>query len=46
MDFKPIAGALKEVGYDALVSVEVFDFSEGPEVIASKSLQYLKRVFA
>jgi sugar phosphate isomerase/epimerase len=45
VDFKPIAGALKEVGYDRLVSVEVFDFSEGPEVIASKSLEYLRGVF-
>jgi sugar phosphate isomerase/epimerase len=46
IDFKPIAAALKEVGYDRLVSVEVFDFAEGPEVIASKSLEYLRRAFA
>jgi len=45
VDFKPIAAALKEVGYDGLVSVEVFDFAEGPEAIASKSLEYLKKVF-
>jgi sugar phosphate isomerase/epimerase len=45
VEFKPIAGALKEVGYDRLVSVEVFDFAEGPEMIASKSLEYLRRVF-
>jgi len=46
VDFKPIAAALKEVGYDGYVSVEVFDFTEGPEVIATKSIEYLKRVFA
>jgi len=45
VDFKPIAAALKEVGYDGCVSVEVFNFDEGPEVIAAKSLDYLKRVF-
>ncbi len=46
VDFKPIAAALREVGYDGCVSVEVFNFDEGPEAIATKSLEYLKRVFA
>jgi sugar phosphate isomerase/epimerase len=46
VDFKPIAAALKEVGYNGYVSVEVFNFDEGPEVIASKSLEYLKATFA
>jgi sugar phosphate isomerase/epimerase len=45
VDFKPIAAALQEKGYDGYVSVEVFNFDEGPEVIATKSLQYLKRIF-
>ena len=45
VDFTPIADALKEVGYDGYVSVEVFDFTEGPEVIATKSIEYLKRSF-
>lgn len=45
VDFKPIAAALKEVGYKGVVSVEVFNFDEGPEVIATKSLEYLRRVF-
>ena len=45
VDFKPIAAALKEVGYNDYVSVEVFKFEEGAEVIASKSIDYLKRVF-
>lgn len=46
VDFKPIAAALKEVGYDGYVSVEVFTFEEGAETIASKSIEYLRRVFA
>jgi sugar phosphate isomerase/epimerase len=46
MDFKPIAAALRDVGYDGVVSVEVFKFEEGPDVIAGQSLAYLKRTFA
>ena len=46
VDFKPIAAALKEVGYDGCVSVEVFNFDDGAEIIARKSLEYLKRVFS
>ena len=46
VDFVPIAAALKEVGYDGYVSVEVFDFTEGPEVIATQSIEYLKKSFA
>ncbi|MBI3416248.1 MAG: sugar phosphate isomerase/epimerase [Verrucomicrobia bacterium] len=45
VDFRPIAAALRDVKYDGYVSVEVFKFDEGPEVIATKSLEYLKRVF-
>ncbi len=45
VDFKPIAAALREVGYDGVVSVEVFKFEEGAEAIATRSIQYLKRVF-
>ncbi len=45
VDFHPIAAALKEVGYDGVVSVEVFQFDEGPEVIASQSIAYLRRIF-
>jgi sugar phosphate isomerase/epimerase len=45
VDFVPIAAALKEVGYQGYVSVEVFRFEEGPEVIATRSLEYLKRTF-
>ena len=45
VDFRPIAAALKEVGYEGFVSVEVFNFDEGPETIATRSLEYLKKVF-
>jgi sugar phosphate isomerase/epimerase len=45
VDFKPIAAALKEVGYDGFVSVEVFNFEEGAETIAERSLEYLRHVF-
>lgn len=45
VDFIPIAAALKEVGYKGYASVEVFKFEEGAEVIATKSIEYLKRVF-
>ena len=45
VDFKPIFGALKEVGYGGVASVEVFNFDEGAEVIATKSLAYLREAF-
>jgi sugar phosphate isomerase/epimerase len=45
VDFKPIAAALQDAGYDGVVSVEVFKFDEGPEEIATRSLAYLKRIF-
>jgi len=45
VDYVPIAAALREVGYDGYVSVEVFNFDEGPEVIATKSIAYLRRMF-
>jgi sugar phosphate isomerase/epimerase len=45
VDFRPIATALKSTGYSGYVSVEVFNFEEGPETIASRSLDYLKKVF-
>ena len=46
VDFKPIAATLKELGYAGFVSVEVFKFEEGPDVIAGNSLEYLQRTFA
>ena len=41
-DFRPILGALAEIGYDGYVSVEVFDYSPDPETIATNSLAYLR----
>jgi sugar phosphate isomerase/epimerase len=45
MDFHPIAAALKSVGYAGFVSVEVFNFEDGPETIATQSLRCLRAAF-
>ena len=42
VDFVPIFQALADVGYRRWVSVEVFDFTPGPEAIATKSIEYLR----
>ncbi|MCS7223346.1 MAG: sugar phosphate isomerase/epimerase [Armatimonadetes bacterium] len=44
-DLRPLAQAVKELNYSGFVSVEVFDFSPGPERIAVESLRYLRQVF-
>lgn len=46
VDFQPIAAALKATGYAGFVSVEVFNFEDGPKNIATRSLEYLRRSFA
>jgi sugar phosphate isomerase/epimerase len=46
VSYEPIASALRDVGYNGWVSVEVFKFDEGPEIIAGKSLEYLRGAFA
>jgi len=43
VDYKPIIETLKEIGYSGFISVEVFDFSPGSEIIARKSIEYLKK---
>jgi sugar phosphate isomerase/epimerase len=45
VDFHPIAAALRDARYDGIVSVEVFKFEEGPEAIATRSIEYLRRTF-
>lgn len=44
VDFDPIFTALKDIGYDGWVSVEVFDYEPGAETICEKSLAYMKEV--
>ncbi|MEM7013527.1 MAG: sugar phosphate isomerase/epimerase family protein, partial [Verrucomicrobiota bacterium] len=46
IDFKPIFAALKEVGYDGWVSVEVFDYEPGAEKICKDSMDYMLECLA
>ena len=43
VDFVPIFRALKDARYQRWVSVEVFDFSPGPERIARESFEYMQK---
>lgn len=45
VDYKPIRKGLEKIGYDRYLSVEVFDFSPGAEVVAQKSIKYLRGIF-
>lgn len=42
VDFMPILRALGEINYSGWVSVEVFDYSPGIEVLARQSIEYLQ----
>lgn len=41
-DFRPILTALRDIGYDAYVSVEPFKFDHEIDVIARRSMTYLR----
>jgi len=42
LDYEPIAAAIRDVGWDEWLSVEVFKYDPSPETIAYKSIQYLR----
>lgn len=44
-DYAPVVRALSDIGYADYISVEVFDFSFGPERIAHSSLEFLRDAF-
>ena len=43
VDYGPIAEAIKDVGWDKWLSVEVFKYDPDPETIARKSIEYLRK---
>jgi len=45
IDYGPIAQAIKDVGWDKWLSVEVFKYDPDPETIARKSVEYLRKFF-
>ncbi len=44
VDHRPIVQALRDIGYRGWLSIEVFDFSPGYDVIARESIRYLRRI--
>lgn len=45
VDYGPIAEAIRDIGWDKWLSVEVFKYDPDPETIARKSIEYLKTFF-
>jgi sugar phosphate isomerase/epimerase len=43
VDYAPIAEAIKDIGWDRWLSVEVFKYDPDPETIARRSIEYLKK---
>ncbi len=43
-DFLPILNAIKNINYKHWISLEVFDFSSGPEKIAIDTMKYIKSI--
>lgn len=46
LDFVPIFQALHEINYKRWISVEVFDYTPGPEALAKESIDYMRKVEA
>ena len=46
VEFEPIFAALEDIQYSGWVSVEVFDFSPGVDVLAGDSIRYMKSIEA
>lgn len=44
LDFGPILAALQKTGFAGWIGVEPFDYSDGPDVLAKNSLEYMKSV--
>ena len=46
VDYGPIAEAIRDIGWDKWLSVEVFKYDPDPETIARKSIEYLRSYFS
>jgi sugar phosphate isomerase/epimerase len=46
VDYAPIAQAVRDLGYDKWLSVEVFKYDPDPETIAQRSIDYLRRFWS
>jgi len=45
LDYAPIAEAIHDIGWDKWLSVEVFKYDPDPQIIAQKSIEYLRSYF-